>query len=148
MAGIELEHVTKAFAGGVVAVDDVSLSIADGEFMVLVGPSGCGKSTLLRMIAGLEEITDGTIAIGDVDITELPPPQRDIVDDAVTDPHHPVGDRLEPRDHPQQRRLAATRRPDEHDELARADRQVDAVDDARVAVRLGDVAKLDVGHVS
>ena len=60
MAGIELEHVTKSFAGGVVAVDDVSLSIADGEFMVLVGPSGCGKSTLLRMIAGLEEITDGT----------------------------------------------------------------------------------------
>ena len=57
MAGIELEHVTKSFAGGVVAVDDVSLSIADGEFMVLVGPSGCGKSTLLRMIAGLEEIT-------------------------------------------------------------------------------------------
>ncbi len=78
MPGIELEHVTKAFAGGVVAVDDVSLSIADGEFMVLVGPSGCGKSTLLRMIAGLEEITDGTISIGDVDITELPPPQRDI----------------------------------------------------------------------
>jgi multiple sugar transport system ATP-binding protein len=78
MAGIELEHVTKAFAGGIVAVDDVSLSIADGEFMVLVGPSGCGKSTLLRTIAGLEEITDGTISIGDVDITELPPPQRDI----------------------------------------------------------------------
>ena len=78
MPGIELEHVTKAFAGGVVAVDDVSLSIADGEFMVLVGPSGCGKSTLLRMIAGLEEITNGTIAIGDVDITELPPPERDI----------------------------------------------------------------------
>ena len=64
MAEIELEHVTKAFAGGVVAVDDISLSIADGLFMVLVGPSGCGKSTLLRMIAGLEEITDGTISIG------------------------------------------------------------------------------------
>ena len=78
MAGIELEHVTKAFTGGVVAVDDVSLSIADGEFMVLVGPSGCGKSTLLRMIAGLEEITDGTISIGDVDITALQPAQRDI----------------------------------------------------------------------
>ena len=78
MAGIELEHVTKAFAGGVVAVDNVSLSIADGEFMVLVGPSGCGKSTLLRMIAGLEEITDGTISIGDVDITALQPAQRDI----------------------------------------------------------------------
>src|SRR5713226_646270 len=78
MAAIELEHVTKAFAGGVLAVDDVNLTIADGEFMVLVGPSGCGKSTLLRMIAGLEEITDGTISIGDVDVTDLEPPDRDI----------------------------------------------------------------------
>ncbi len=78
MAAITLEHVTKAFAGGVVAVDDVNLTIEDGEFMVLVGPSGCGKSTLLRMIAGLEEITDGTISIGDRDVTELPPPERDI----------------------------------------------------------------------
>src|SRR5438552_1264704 len=78
MAAIELEHVTKEFAGGVVAVDDVNLTIADGEFMVLVGPSGCGKSTLLRMIAGLEEITDGTISIGDVDVTELEPSNRDI----------------------------------------------------------------------
>src|SRR6266446_7103371 len=78
MAAIELEHVTKAFAGGVLAVDDVNLTIADGEFMVLVGPSGCGKSTLLRMIAGLEEITDGTISIGDVDVTELEPSNRDI----------------------------------------------------------------------
>src|SRR5438128_1875747 len=78
MAAIELEHLTKEFAGGVVAVDDVSLTIADGEFMVLVGPSGCGKSTLLRMIAGLEEVTEGTISIGDVDVTELDPPDRDI----------------------------------------------------------------------
>jgi len=78
MAEIALEHVTKAFAGGVVAVDDVNLTIEDGEFMVLVGPSGCGKSTLLRMIAGLEEITDGTISIGDRDVTELGPPERDI----------------------------------------------------------------------
>jgi multiple sugar transport system ATP-binding protein len=78
MAGISLEHVTKAFAGGVIAVDDVNLTIEDGEFMVLVGPSGCGKSTLLRMIAGLEEITAGTISIGDREITELPPPDRDI----------------------------------------------------------------------
>src|SRR5438552_18284783 len=77
MASIELENVTKEFAGGVVAVDDVSLTIADGEFMVLVGPSGCGKSTLLRMIAGLEEHTEGTISIGDVDVTELEPSNRD-----------------------------------------------------------------------
>jgi len=78
MAAITLEHVTKAFDGGVVAVDDVNLMIEDGEFMVLVGPSGCGKSTLLRMIAGLEEITDGTISIGDRDVTDLEPPDRDI----------------------------------------------------------------------
>ena len=78
MAAIGLEHVTKAFSGGVLAVDDVNLTIEDGEFMVLVGPSGCGKSTLLRMIAGLEEITDGSITIGDRDVTELPPPDRDI----------------------------------------------------------------------
>jgi multiple sugar transport system ATP-binding protein len=78
MAAITLEHVTKEFAAGVVAVDDVNLTIEDGEFMVLVGPSGCGKSTLLRMIAGLEEITDGTISIGDRDVTDLPPPERDI----------------------------------------------------------------------
>ena len=78
MAAIQLEHVTKAFVGGVRAVDDVNLSIADGEFLVLVGPSGCGKSTLLRMIAGLEETTEGTISIGDVDVTGLEPPDRDI----------------------------------------------------------------------
>jgi multiple sugar transport system ATP-binding protein len=78
MAAIELEHVTKTFAGNVIAVDDVNLTIADGEFMVLVGPSGCGKSTLLRMIAGLEQITDGTISIGDTDVTALAPPDRDI----------------------------------------------------------------------
>src|SRR6266496_4373881 len=78
MAAITLEHVTKDFVGDVTAVDDVNLTIEDGEFMVLVAPSGCGKSTLLRMIAGLEEITDGTISIGDRDVTELPPPERDI----------------------------------------------------------------------
>ncbi len=77
-AAIELDHVTKTFAGGVVAVDDVSLTIADGEFVVLVGPSGCGKSTLLRMIAGLEDVTQGTISIGEIDVTYLPPPDRDI----------------------------------------------------------------------
>jgi multiple sugar transport system ATP-binding protein len=78
MAAIELEHVTKVFAGDIVAVDDVSLRIEDGEFMVLVGPSGCGKSTLLRAIAGLEEITDGTISIGERDVTDLAPRHRDI----------------------------------------------------------------------
>jgi multiple sugar transport system ATP-binding protein len=78
VAEIVLEEVRKEFGGGVVAVDDVSLEIADGEFMVLVGPSGCGKSTLLRLIAGLEEATGGTIRIGERDVTDLAPRSRDI----------------------------------------------------------------------
>jgi multiple sugar transport system ATP-binding protein len=75
---IVLEGVTKVFSGGVVAVDDVELTIESGEFMVLVGPSGCGKSTLLRMIAGLEEVSEGTILIGERDVTDLAPRRRDI----------------------------------------------------------------------
>jgi multiple sugar transport system ATP-binding protein len=78
MADIVLEHLSKEYSGGVVAVDDVSLRIGDGEFIVLVGPSGCGKSTLLRMIAGLEEVSQGTIAIGGTDITALAPRRRDV----------------------------------------------------------------------
>jgi multiple sugar transport system ATP-binding protein len=78
MAGIRLDNVSKVFANGVVAVDDVSLEIRQGEFLVLVGPSGCGKSTLLRLIAGLEEVTYGSISIGDRDVTELSPRHRDI----------------------------------------------------------------------
>jgi multiple sugar transport system ATP-binding protein len=78
MSEIVLDNVSKVFSGGVVAVDGVSLTIGSGEFLVLVGPSGCGKSTLLRMIAGLEEVTAGAISIGDRDVTELPPRNRDI----------------------------------------------------------------------
>jgi multiple sugar transport system ATP-binding protein len=77
MAAIRLAGVSKRY-GTVTAVDDISLDIADGEFLVLVGPSGCGKSTLLRMIAGLEEVTEGSIAIGDRDVTDLAPRSRDI----------------------------------------------------------------------
>ena len=77
MAEIRLAGVTKLF-GGVTAVDDVSLQIADGEFLVLVGPSGCGKSTLLRMIAGLEDVTGGEIFIGERDVTDLAPRSRDV----------------------------------------------------------------------
>jgi multiple sugar transport system ATP-binding protein len=78
VAEILIDGVTKEFGGGVVAVDDVSLEIHDGEFMVLVGPSGCGKSTLLRLIAGLEEATAGGIVIGGRDVTDLAPRSRDL----------------------------------------------------------------------
>jgi multiple sugar transport system ATP-binding protein len=78
VAEIVLDNVSKIFSGGVVAVDGVSLTIGSGEFLVLVGPSGCGKSTLLRMIAGLEEVSAGTISIGEVDVTDLAPRSRDI----------------------------------------------------------------------
>jgi multiple sugar transport system ATP-binding protein len=78
MARIVLDGVTKVFGTDVVAVDDVSLEIADGEFMVLVGPSGCGKSTILRILAGLEEVTAGELYIGERQVTDLPPKARDI----------------------------------------------------------------------
>jgi len=78
MAAIGIDRVSKVFDGGVTAVDDVSLDVADGEFVVLVGPSGCGKSTLLRLIAGLEEVTAGSVLIDGVDVTDEPPRRRDI----------------------------------------------------------------------
>src|SRR6201996_2456920 len=78
MAQIVLDEVDKVYPGGVRAVDGLSLEIADGEFMVLVGPSGCGKSTALRSIAGLDEITSGTISIGGRVVNDLPPKDRDI----------------------------------------------------------------------
>jgi multiple sugar transport system ATP-binding protein len=78
LAEIVLEGITKAFGGDVKAVDDVSLQIEDGEFLVLVGPSGCGKSTLLRLIAGLEEATEGRVYIGDRDVTDRAPRDRDV----------------------------------------------------------------------
>jgi multiple sugar transport system ATP-binding protein len=78
MARIVLDQVDKVFGGGVKAVNGLSLEIPDGEFMVLVGPSGCGKSTALRVIAGLEDISRGTIQIGDRVVNQLPPKDRDI----------------------------------------------------------------------
>jgi len=78
MAEIVLDGVSKIFSGDVRAVDQVNLTIEDGEFLVLVGPSGCGKTTLLRMIAGLETPSGGTISIGDEDVTDLAPRHRDI----------------------------------------------------------------------
>jgi multiple sugar transport system ATP-binding protein len=78
MAEIVLDDITKRFPDGTEAVKDMSLEIGDGEFMILVGPSGCGKSTALRMIAGLEEISDGEIRIGGQVVNQLSPRERDI----------------------------------------------------------------------
>jgi len=75
---ITLESLTKHFPGGVVAVNDLSLEVEPGEFLVLVGPSGCGKTTALRMVAGLEPVTSGQIRINDKLVTKLPPRDRDI----------------------------------------------------------------------
>jgi len=77
MATVTFDHVTKKY-GEVVAVDDFNLEIQDGEFMVFVGPSGCGKTTSLRMIAGLEDITTGSLAIGEKIVNDIPPKDRDI----------------------------------------------------------------------
>jgi multiple sugar transport system ATP-binding protein len=78
MASVELQHVEKVYPNGTRAVGDCSLTIDDGELMVFVGPSGCGKSTLLRMVAGLEEITRGTLRIGDRIVNDLPPQERNV----------------------------------------------------------------------
>ena len=78
MASLSLKGVYKRYAGGVTAVSDVNLDIADKEFLILVGPSGCGKSTTLRMIAGLEEISEGEIYIGGTLVNEVAPKDRDI----------------------------------------------------------------------
>ncbi|MEE8165155.1 MAG: sn-glycerol-3-phosphate ABC transporter ATP-binding protein UgpC [Myxococcota bacterium] len=78
MASIKLENIQKTYPNGHVAARGIDLEIADGEFVVLVGPSGCGKSTTLRMVAGLETPTGGRLYIGDRDVTEVPPQDRDI----------------------------------------------------------------------
>jgi multiple sugar transport system ATP-binding protein len=77
MAQVRYEHVTKRF-GDVTAINDLNLEIPDKEFLVLVGPSGCGKSTALRLLAGLEEITEGNVYIGDRLVNNLAPKDRNI----------------------------------------------------------------------
>src|ERR671938_934019 len=78
MADVEFNDVDKIYDNGVQAVFDLSVKIQDGEFLVLVGPSGCGKTTALRMVAGLEEISDGTVSIGGRVVNDLTPKDRDI----------------------------------------------------------------------
>ena len=77
MASLTFQNVTKRF-DDVVAVDDLDLEITDGEFMVLLGPSGCGKTTALRMIAGLEDISEGKLLIGDTVVNDVDPARRDV----------------------------------------------------------------------
>ena len=78
MAGIQIKNIVKKYGDGFPAVNDVSIDIADGEFVILVGPSGCGKSTLLRMIVGLEDITSGDMLIGDKRVNDLAPRDRNL----------------------------------------------------------------------
>jgi multiple sugar transport system ATP-binding protein len=97
MARIALHRVSKVYPGGVRAVDDLDLEVADGEFFALLGPSGCGKTTLLRTIAGLETATSGRLQIGDRDVTTLPPGRRDVAmvfQDYALFPHLSVVDNI------------------------------------------------------
>jgi multiple sugar transport system ATP-binding protein len=97
MASITLQQVSKIYTGGYHAIKDLSLEIADGELMVLVGPSGCGKTTTLRMVAGLEEITSGTLRIGDRIVNDLEPKERDIAmvfQNYALYPHMSVADNI------------------------------------------------------
>ncbi|TIN23028.1 ABC transporter ATP-binding protein [Mesorhizobium sp.] len=78
MAEVILENICKTYGNNFRAINELNLSVEDGEFLILVGPSGCGKSTALRMIAGLEDITSGSLRIGGVDVVDMPPKDRDI----------------------------------------------------------------------
>src|SRR5262249_45348434 len=78
MARIDFDRVSKRYPGRIAAVEDLSLGIEDGEFMIFVGPSGCGKTTALRMVAGLEEISEGEIRIGGRRVNDLEPQDRDV----------------------------------------------------------------------
>ena len=178
MATVRFEEAQRWYPGtDRPAVPGISLEIEDGEFMVLVGPSGCGKSTLLRMIAGLEEVTQGSISIGGTDVTEFAPRlereldvrldglvrvervalehHRDVallrghvVDQLVADPDLAFGRILQPGDHPQQRRLAAAGRAEEDHELSVADVEHDVVDGGDIAEALGHVREPHACHDS
>jgi len=97
MAALALQQIRKTYDGGAEVIKGVDLEVRDGEFMVFVGPSGCGKSTLLRMIAGLEEITDGTLSIGDRVVTDVSPSERGVAmvfQSYALYPHMTVGENM------------------------------------------------------
>ncbi|MBW3554700.1 MAG: ABC transporter ATP-binding protein, partial [Gemmatimonadetes bacterium] len=129
MAAIRFENVSKIYPNGHVASKDLDLEIGDGELLVLVGPSGCGKSTVLRMIAGLETPSEGRILIGERDVTEVPPQDRDLAmvfQSYALYPHMTVGENLS---------FGLRLRKAEREEV---DRRVD-----RVAAAMGLVPMLD-----
>jgi multiple sugar transport system ATP-binding protein len=97
VAAIDFQDVSKVFPDGTIAVDGLDLAIGEGEFMVFVGPSGCGKTTALRMVAGLEEISEGTILIGGRVVNDISPKERDIAmvfQNYALYPHMTVADNL------------------------------------------------------
>ncbi|MGZ5367500.1 MAG: ABC transporter ATP-binding protein, partial [Aeromicrobium sp.] len=97
MAEIVLDHVVKRYPDGALAVDDFNLTVADGEFIILVGPSGCGKSTLLNMVAGLEDITQGELRIDGTMVNDKAPKDRDIAmvfQSYALYPHMTVGENM------------------------------------------------------
>jgi multiple sugar transport system ATP-binding protein len=143
--GISLRGVAKEYAGGVLAVNHIDLQIEPGEFMVLVGPSGCGKTTTLRLIAGLEDLTDGTIVIGGRDVTHERPQDRDIAmvfQNYALYPHMTVEDNLSfglklrkiPKDERQRRVLEAARTLGLEDYLARRTAALSGGQRQRVAI--------------
>ena len=135
MAQVTLRKVVKKY-DEVLAVRGIDLDITDKEFIVLVGPSGCGKSTTLRMIAGLEEISGGDIAIG-----------GDVVHATVANVQVAAGDLLEAGDHAQGGALAAARRSDQYQEFLVPDLNVQVAHGGDFAVLLGDVVQRDASHI-
>jgi multiple sugar transport system ATP-binding protein len=145
VADVQLKEVDKVYEGGVHAVQDLSLYIQDGEFLVLVGPSGCGKTTALRMVAGLEEISDGTISIGDRIVNNLSPKDRDVAmvfQNYALYPHLSVADNIAfglrlrkmPRDEVAKRIAWAARLLDLTPYLARKPRELSGGQRQRVAM--------------
>jgi multiple sugar transport system ATP-binding protein len=145
VADVQLKEVDKVYEGGVHAVQDLSLYVQDGEFLVLVGPSGCGKTTALRMVAGLEEISDGTISIGDRIVNNLSPKDRDVAmvfQNYALYPHLSVADNIAfglrlrkmPRDEVAKRIAWAARLLDLTPYLARKPRELSGGQRQRVAM--------------
>ena len=156
MARLQLSGITKRY-GEFKAADDVSLDIADGEFLVLLGPSGCGKTTTLRVVAGFIEPTSGSVRLGGRDITALPPWKRNaglVFQSYALFPHMTVAEmhaarrRLdEASDDAQGRGLATAGRAEQDQEFAIGNVERDVVGGLELAIALGDAAELQTRHV-